>query len=132
MTWVSLPAAGPFEFLGAMEPLENPEELVCIPHVETHPIITDEEDPAPPFVITPHPDIRRLLELRILQGVREEVYPDLLEDRAIAPDRRQSFHTKVYLPVLIDDFVKSQKHCHSRGGGSPEQAVITGFPPPRE
>jgi hypothetical protein len=38
----------------------------------------------------------------------------------------------VYEAIKFDAFVKSPTGRHSREGGSPEDLIKTGFPPPRE
>jgi hypothetical protein len=38
----------------------------------------------------------------------------------------------VYESIKIDELVKSPPGRHSREGGSPEDLIKTGFPPPRE
>jgi len=41
-TDICQPDADPFEFIGAMQPLEYPKEQVRMPHVKTNAVITHE------------------------------------------------------------------------------------------
>src|SRR5437899_1142691 len=85
------PNARTFEVLGAVEPLENAEELVGVLHLEACSIVADEEDG---FVgrrvqSTADLDLRGVTPSGVLDGVPDQVREDLFEQNGFAVTNRE-------------------------------------------
>ena len=76
------------ELISAMQSLENAEELVGISHVESGAIVGNKTNGRTVLALASDFDDGRLPLARILQRVREQVDPDLLEQRRVSVDRR--------------------------------------------
>src|SRR5437899_1510427 len=64
------------EFIGAVKPLEHPEELVRVLHVETHAIVPHEEHGLVVALLRADLDLGTLPGRGVLDGVRDQVRED--------------------------------------------------------
>src|ERR1700694_2516945 len=71
--------AGSFEFVCAMQSLKYPEKLVSILHFKTRPVIADKINIFAVVGLTPDFDDCCFTLARVLQRVREQVRPYLLQ-----------------------------------------------------
>src|SRR5581483_8570192 len=108
--------AGAFKILRAMQPLEHPEQLVDVLHVEADAVVADEEDLLAAAVL--RADLHRgfAARPRVFEGVVDQVHKHLLEQRGVAPNRRQVADRDLYrapfgLPVQL-----RQHLFHDDGG----------------
>ena len=86
--------AGPLILLGKMESLKHAKQLVDIAHVKTDAIVFDEIQGTAHRVFERATDLNpRMSAMRcVLHGVREQVHPDLLEQRRVRGTRGQIPH----------------------------------------
>ena len=88
------------KFLGAVQSLKNTEQLARVTHVKARSVVADEIDVLI-FLLFAHAadfDDCRLTLAGIFKGIREQVQPDLLQQRWIALARRQVADANLDLP----------------------------------
>src|SRR5581483_2915052 len=111
--------AGAFELLGAVEALEDPEELARVPHVETRPVVLDEVDRLALPATAADLDHRLGAPARELPGVADEVHEDLPDEPAVGERREQrsDVHARASLgietPRLRDHRERQGGHVHA-------------------
>src|SRR5205823_427473 len=110
--------AGALVFLGPVQPLENAEQLVSVPHVEADAVVLDEirglaiSRP----VKTANFDRRGWPSAGVFQGVGKQVRPDLFDQGRIAGATRQLADAQLGLPgrqfaaELIDGLLDDVGH----------------------
>src|SRR5258705_13092018 len=81
------PDPGSGKFVGSVQALEYPEEFVVETHIKAHPIVLHEKSVLRRH--EPHFDLGRLSCRTVLQGIRQQVDPDLLEHSRIDVGCRQ-------------------------------------------
>src|ERR1700704_4511307 len=77
------------KFFRSVQALEDPKERVRIAHVESGPIVIHLVDGLATFDSAADPDSRLRALRAVLQGVADEVAPDLTHDGRISRDGRQ-------------------------------------------
>src|SRR5580692_3222411 len=70
--------SGPFEVLGAMQALEDPEQLVDVLHVETDAIVPDREYELPIALPVADPNDGRSAGPGKLERIRQQILKNLL------------------------------------------------------
>src|SRR5206468_5282180 len=85
--------AGAFKFLGAVETLEDTEELIGVFHVEANPVVANEDGGLAIGLEGPDFDHRLGPRAGVFDGVGKEVGKDLLEKTGVALDGRQGLQT---------------------------------------
>ena len=83
------PTPGALEVLGAMQPLEDAEQLVRVLHAEADAVVADEDDRMPVLLDRSHLDHRAGARPRVLDRVGQQVGHDDFHQRRIALDERQ-------------------------------------------
>jgi len=77
--------SGAFEFLGAVEPLEHAEQLVGVLHVKADAVILDKVDGRTTLLgQAAYLNSSNILPACKLERIRDQVDPDLLEQRRVA------------------------------------------------
>src|SRR6266581_2626561 len=80
------------EFLGPVQPLEHPEELAGVFHVEPRSVVLDVELQPAVLPAAPDPDLRHIAGPGIFDRVRQQVGPDLFQHRPVSPHAGQGFN----------------------------------------
>ena len=94
--------AGALIVLGPVQPLEDAEQLVGVAHVEADAVVLDEigRIALAVAVALPISIIALRLAARVLEGVGQQVDPDLLEQRRVGLARRQLADVDLDLPAV--------------------------------
>src|SRR6266542_465418 len=91
---------GPFVVLRSVHPLEHPEQLVGVAHVEPDAVVLDEVHAMALQLPRPDLDHRGGTGSGELQRVGQEVHVDLLEERGIRLARGELVDANVHFPSL--------------------------------
>src|ERR1700676_2354633 len=87
------------EIARRVQPVKDSKKLSRIPHVETHPVVPDENHPLVVLVDPSHLDHGMFPPARVLHSIREQVHEYLFHQSGIAFGAEQGSDLPLHLPA---------------------------------